>query len=118
MVISKELGCFKKFDGKLKIKHIEEAQQYNGDVSRILSQFPADGRQAQVELESHILIGRKAVLEIREEIDTQRNNVLRKEAADGVSKALERLREMNSHGYDENVESARAWQNIFLEEMI
>ena len=101
MTVEKELSGSPRYDLAKKRGHINQAQKYIIEVEKIVRQFSDASLNAQVSLERHIILGRKALLDP----DVK----LKSEAKAGIDASLGKLKEVDPKSYEKVVGAAMEW---------
>lgn len=112
MTVEKELSCYEGFETAEKTEHINQAHKYIVEVEKSVPSSDASLR-AQVSLELHIIIGRKASLDFEVNKDVNELKRLKSEAKGGIEASLGKLREVDPKSYGKVRKAAMEWHESF-----
>ena len=107
MIVEKEISCRTSFGVEEKISHIKKAKDWG---SKLLVEDLETGRRIHVKLELYIIQGRQAVLELRQEPESEAAHRSKKDAIEGIDRMLDELKQKDRTRYEENEKLARKWR--------
>ena len=111
MIAEKELSCHTPADVHGKIAHIEAAEGWS---DKIASQQLKYSERLSIELEQHIIRGRRAVLELRHRPGLEEIILLKNDAIAGIECKLEELEKVDLDRYHKHERLAREWRNRLM----
>ena len=118
IIAEKKLSCCPKFDNAEKLKYIIVSLRYHKQLDEPnLSQSMSSGQRIHVRLEKHILLGRKARLNLRMDRNDGMADKERKDAIVGIDEAFTQLEKEDPDLYGKNVALARKWQSYIQKEI-